>query len=168
MSKINYGGDYMKILLLSDSHGSLSTMLSAVKKFGENADIIVHCGDAPRGEALELIKCYSGKTVVCVRGNCDWGSDFEDIEYFTVCGKKIMVTHGHLFNAKFGLDGLYEKAVEEDCDMVFFGHTHYPTDTAIGDVRLINPGSCGRYEPSCATVEIDDKGNVLVNHLKID
>jgi predicted phosphodiesterase len=54
-----------------------------------------------------------------------------------------------------------------DADIVFFGHTHIPTDETIGSIRLINPGSCSKYSPVCAVVEIDDKGNVLVNHVKI-
>ncbi len=158
----------MKILLLSDSHGNAARMTSAVKKFGKNADVIVHCGDATRGEADLLIKENPGKKVVCVRGNCDWGSSLNDVEIFEVCNKRILVTHGHLFGAKYGLESLYYKALEENCDLVFFGHTHNPTDETEGKVRLINPGSCTGYYASCATVEIDDKGNVLVNHINID
>lgn len=157
----------MKILLLSDSHGNMRGILSALKHYGKNADVVVHCGDAPRGEADELIELCPEKKVICVSGNCDWGSMYNNIEYVTLCGKKIMITHGHIFSAKYGYDALYEKAVEEGCDIVFFGHTHNPVDTTIGDVRLINPGSCSRYEPRCATVEIDEKGNVLVNHIII-
>ena len=158
----------MKILLLSDSHGNMNAVLTALKKYGSNADIIVHCGDATRGEADELVELNPEKTVVCISGNCDWGSMYKNVEYITVCGKKIMITHGHIYCAKYSLDALYEQAVNEGCDLVFFGHTHNPTDETIGNVRLINPGSCSRYDPTCATVEIDDKGNVLVNHLKID
>lgn len=158
----------MKILLLSDSHGNSRGMFSAVEKYGVNADYIVHCGDAPRGEAQDLINGYSEKNIVCVRGNCDWNSMLNDVEYLTVCGKKIMVTHGHIFSVKYGYDMLYQKAKEENCDIVFYGHTHNPADVTIDSVRFINPGSCSRFEPSCATVEIDDKGNVLVNHIKID
>lgn len=158
----------MKILLLSDSHGNRRGMMNAVKKYGRNADIIVHCGDATRGEADDLTVSCPDKMIVCVRGNCDWGSTLKDIEHLDICGKRILITHGHMFNAKFGLDNLFYKAKEENCDLVFFGHTHNPTDVTSEGVRLINPGSCGRYNPTCATVEIDDKGNVLVNHLEID
>ncbi len=158
----------MKILLLSDSHGDSRNLFSAVEKYGKNADIIVHCGDATRGEAEQLSEDFSEKKVVRVRGNCDWMSDLNDVEYLEVCGKKIIITHGHIFSVKYGLQNLRKKAFDENCDLAFFGHTHTPVDITMGNVRLINPGSCGRYEPTCATVEIDEKGNVLVNHLKID
>ena len=158
----------MKILLLSDSHGNARSLFSAVKKYGENADYIIHCGDAPRGEAEELVKEFPQKNVVCVSGNCDWNSDFNEVEYINVCGKKIMITHGHLFSVKYGFDRIYMKALEDNCDLVFFGHTHNPTDITVDNIRFINPGSCSRFEPSCATIEIDEKGNVLVNHIKID
>lgn len=158
----------MKILLLSDSHGNKRTMLEAVKRFGRNAEVIVHCGDATRGEAEDLIDYNPDKTVVCVRGNCDWGSALKDVEFLDICNKRIMITHGHLFGVKYEFETLKKRAEEENCDLVFFGHTHNPADVTVDGVRMINPGSCGMYEPSCATVEIDDKGNVLVNHLEID
>lgn len=158
----------MKFLVLSDSHGKASPMFYAVKKYGRNADVIIHCGDATRGEADALKEYFPDKAVVCVRGNCDWGSSLNDVEILNIGGNNILITHGHLFGVKYGLKALYEKAVEENCGLVFFGHTHNPADETIGDVRLINPGSCGGYIRSCATVEIDDKNNILVNHIKID
>ena len=78
-----------------------------------------------------------------------------------------MVTHGHLYSAKYGLEKLSYAGEEKNADIVFFGHTHIPTDETMGNVRLINPGSCSYYNPTCCVVEIDDKGNVLVNHLKV-
>ena len=46
----------MKILVLSDSHGNARGVENAVKKYGRNADLIVHCGDATRGEAEDLAR----------------------------------------------------------------------------------------------------------------
>jgi putative phosphoesterase len=157
----------MKILVLSDSHGNVRGMMEAVERFGSNADIIVHCGDGTRGEAEHLKLNCTDKTVVCVRGNCDFVTALKDIEYLDVCGKRIMITHGHIFGVKYGLEKLCYKAREENADLVFFGHTHIPTDETAHGVRMINPGSCSHYSPICATVEIDEKGNVLVRHLKI-
>ncbi len=157
----------MKILVLSDTHGNLSGMQKALEKFGKNAEIIVHCGDGTRGEAKWLADNVNHAEVVCVRGNCDFTAELENIRYFDVYGKHIMVTHGHNFGVKFGLENLSDKAEEEGVDIVFFGHTHICADENLGGVRLINPGSCGRWEPTCAVVDIDEKGNVLVNHVRV-
>ena len=157
----------MKILVLSDTHGNLSGMQKALEKFGKNADIIVHCGDGTRGEAKWLRENVSHAEVVCVRGNCDFTAELENIAYFDVYGKRIMVTHGHQFGVKFGLENLSYKAEEQGVDIVFFGHTHICADEKLGKVRLINPGSCGRWEPTCAVVDIDERGNVLVNHVRV-
>lgn len=157
----------MKILLLSDTHGNISGMEKAVEKYGKNADFIVHCGDGTRGEAKWLEDNVNNAKVVCVRGNCDFFGNLKDIAFFDAGSKRIMVTHGHLFGVKYGLENLSHKAEEDGADIAFFGHTHICADETLGKVRLVNPGSCGRWESTCAIVEIDDKGNVLVNHVRV-
>lgn len=157
----------MKILLLSDTHGDIRTLSKALEKFGRNADIIVHCGDGTRGDAQFIIDNCKHCMVLCVKGNCDFGTMMKDIEFLNICNHKIMITHSHLFNSKMGLANLSYKAEENDCDMVFFGHTHIPTDETLGNVRLINPGTAFKYNATCAVVEMDDAGNVLVNHINI-
>ena len=157
----------MKILVLSDTHGNLSGMRKALDKYGTNADVIVHCGDGVRGEALWLMENISHAAVICVRGNCDFTGSIKDIEFFDANNKRIMVTHGHNFGVKYGLENLSYKAEKEGADIVFFGHTHLCADEKFGSVRLINPGSCGRWAASCAVVEIDENGNVLVNHIEV-
>lgn len=157
----------MKILLLSDTHGNVSGMEKAVEKYGKNADVIVHCGDGTRGEAMRLKENIRHASVVCVRGNCDFMVGLNDIEYLDICSKHILITHGHLFGVKYGLERLSYKAEEDGADIVFFGHTHNCTDETVGNVRMINPGSCGRWDGTCAVVEIDDRGNVLVNHIRV-
>lgn len=165
----------MKILVLSDSHGNLSNVRKAVNQFGVNADIIVHCGDATKGEAQWLQDNCKNSMVVCVKGNCDFGSWLNTEEILNVDGLKILITHSHLYNTKYTLDNLSYKAEELGCQLVLFGHTHTATDATLGNVRLVNPGSASGYGPgaanfygpSCAVVETDGKGNILVNHVKI-
>ena len=158
----------MKILLLSDSHGNLSGVQTAVKKYGKNADVIVHCGDSGRGEAQWLIEnCSDDRKVICVCGNCDFSSALGYTEFLEAAGHKILITHGHHYSVKYGLEKLSYAAEEEGCDMAFYGHTHIANDETLGCVRMINPGSAGRYGGTCAVVELDEKGNVLVNHVRL-
>ena len=70
-------------------------------------------------------------------------------------------------DSKFTLANLSYFAEKNNCQLVFFGHTHVATDTIMGNVRMINPGAASGYNPSCAVVETDGKGNGLVNHIKI-
>ena len=156
----------MKILVLSDSHGNLANVRTAVEKYGINADLIVHCGDSTRGEAHWLQENCKNSMVLCVKGNCDFGSSLNSVEIMNIEGCRIMITHGHLYNVKFTLANLSYKAEESNCQLVLFGHTHVPADTLMGNVRMINPGAASGYGASCAVVEIV-KGNVLVNHVKI-
>lgn len=157
----------MKILVLSDSHGDLKTLKKAADKYSRNADIIVHCGDGTKGDVEFLKENYKNSMIIAVKGNCDFGSSLNNYEKINIEGKNILITHSHLQNTKFTLVNLSYKALEENCDMVFFGHTHIPTDQTFGDVRLINPGSCSGWNGSCAVVEIDQKQNVLVNLIKL-
>ena len=157
----------MKILLLSDSHGNLRGVMSAVSKYGRNADLVVHCGDAVRGEADWLVENVPVAQVICVNGNCDFMHRFNDIETIELCGKKIMITHGHLFGVKYGREHLARKCQEDGVDLVFYGHTHIQADETINGVRMINPGSCSTYSPVCAGVELDENGSMLVNFLRV-
>lgn len=157
----------MKILVLSDSHGDLTTLKKVADKYSVNADIIVHCGDGTRNDATFLQENYRNAMVVCVRGNCDFGSPLNYYEKLNIMGKNILITHGHLHNVKYSLVNLSYKAQEENCDIVLYGHTHIANDQTLAGVRLINPGACGGWGASCAVVEIDAKENVLVNLIKV-
>ena len=91
----------MRILVVSDTHGDLRSLIKAVDA-QRKAEIIVHCGDGEEQQRF-LKDNYKDKMIVAVRGNCDWNSFFPSKEIFKACGKTIFVTHGHLYDAKSGL-----------------------------------------------------------------
>ena len=155
----------MKIIVVSDSHGS-SASLKKIMKMHQNADVVVHCGDS-RGEMEEIKMLYPDITYYEVAGNCDWGSTLPLTVTFELDGFKYMATHGHTYSVKFGLGQLCYAAEEAGVDCVFFGHTHYACDEVYEGIRLINPGSCGGMGASFAVVETKD-GQMLTNiaHLK--
>jgi putative phosphoesterase len=157
----------MKILVLSDSHGNLNNLRKATEQYGRNADVLIHCGDGTRGDAQWLQDNCKHCMVVCVKGNCDFGSMLKTEEILSVDGLRILITHGDKYNVKYTLANLSYRAEENNCNLVFFGHTHVATDTLMGNVRLINPGAASYYGAGCAVVETDDKGNILVNHVKL-
>ena len=81
----------MRILVVSDTHGDLRSLIKAVDA-QRKAEIIVHCGDGEEQQRF-LKDNYKDKMIVAVRGNCDWNSFFPSKEIFKACGKTIFVTN---------------------------------------------------------------------------
>ncbi|MBQ9679650.1 MAG: metallophosphoesterase [Ruminococcus sp.] len=154
----------MKIIVVSDTHGSYRNF-KKVMELNRNADIIVHCGDS-RDELDDIKFEFRDKKFVTVKGNCDFMTMLPLSEEFTADGVKFFVTHGHMYNVKYGLLDLFMAAKEKQADIALFGHTHIPHDEVVDGIRLFNPGSLG-YDKSFGVIEIKD-GQVLTNiaHLK--
>ena len=154
----------MKILIFSDTHGDIKKISSAVKKHPD-AEIIVHCGDG-EDQSRQIKLDYPDKMVIRVRGNCDLGSSLPEEEYFTVFGKKIMVTHGHTYGVKYGKASLRQAAAKKGIDIVFFGHTHDPYNEYENGVYLFNPGQGYGWFATYGVAEITESGSILLNHAK--
>ncbi len=132
----------MKLLVISDTHNFVSD--SCIEKIIAKGpyDMFVHCGDVTTdvkviAEKTGIDKYYS------VTGNCDLGTCPQDILIENIGGKKIMITHGHLFNVKKNLDELKVFAKKEDVDAVIFGHTHMIHSSYDNGIFYFNPGSAG-------------------------
>ncbi len=127
--------------VFSDSHGSLALMRECVRR--TRPDVIIHLGDYQRdADALRLefpeIALYS------VRGNCDIGGTAPDRDIVPLGSVKAFITHGHLYNVKYGyLDSLAYAAMEQGAKIAMFGHTHSATYEELGGVKLLNPGTAG-------------------------
>ena len=57
--------------------------------------------------------------------------------------EKILLTHGHRFGVKSGLEGLLALAGERGLDLICFGHTHQPLIHREKGCLFLNPGSMG-------------------------
>lgn len=139
----------MKILVVSDSHQHLEKLIDIFEK--ENPDIVISAGDNS-GDVIDLSNIKEKAEYYIVRGNCDY-FDFktDDIEEFNIAGKKIFLTHGHLYDVKSGYEKIKNEALKKQADIVIFGHTHIPylnNETPV----LFNPGAAkdGKY----GTIEI--------------
>ena len=111
----------MKLLVFSDSHGNVEHMRRAVEQ--EHPDQILHLGDVMR-DAVELSLTYPNIPVELVPGNCDYATDVpaQKILYFE--GRRILMTHGHIYHVKLGIGQAVRAAVEAKVDVLLFGHTH--------------------------------------------
>ena len=130
----------MKILIVSDSHGSMRVIRQALE---ENPEIktVLHAGDGAL-DMNEFSGC--GLTVYRVRGNCDGDIPIEDVEIADIDGVKLLLTHGHLFKVSYQTDMLVSRAKEEGCAAAVFGHTHRAVAENKDGVLLINPGTANR------------------------
>lgn len=154
----------MKLLVLSDTHGDVFSLKEAIKARNE-AEVIIHCGDG--NSEFESIKpLYPHKHFIGVKGNCDFCSDASNIETITLAGKKIFITHGHLYNAKYGLYNLVCAAREANADLLLFGHTHNPLKDYDDGLYIVNPGSCHGYNASYAYIDVTEKG-IVASHFKL-
>ena len=130
----------MKLLVFSDSHGTLSTMEQAIVR--ERPDHILHLGDCVRD--ARSIEAKFALPLTLVPGNCDYGSQLPEILTPVFCGKKIYMTHGHLHGVKMMYMRAVYAAMEAGADILLFGHTHRPDCFQEQNLWVMNPGACGR------------------------
>lgn len=128
----------MKILIISDTHGSINSILKDIKKY--QPDRIIHLGDYVE-DGIVLANELNIPTTI-VRGNGDYLSkDFNYDEVIEISGKKFFLTHGHKYNVNFSLNNLFYKGQELEVDYILFGHTHRPIIDKYNDITIMNPGS---------------------------
>ncbi len=135
-------GEYMKILVFSDSHGRLSNIVPVCRQ--QDFDAVIFLGDG-LSDIQTLEQMQKGVPVYAVRGNCDFfAGDAPDILMPVFSGKKIFITHGHLHYVKSGTDSLKSAARRAGADAVLYGHTHIPFYEDDGGFITANPGSAMR------------------------
>ncbi|MCR5349647.1 MAG: metallophosphoesterase [Acholeplasmatales bacterium] len=117
----------MKILVLSDNHYK---NLDIKNKY----DFIIHAGDY--GSELDYLE---NNNIIYVKGNCDYYGDKERI--LELYNKKILLTHGDKYRVKETYQSILYKGLQEECDIVIFGHTHIPLIFIEENILFINPGS---------------------------
>ncbi len=129
-----------KILIVSDTHGQ-SDLMHELIRLVKPLDMLVHCGDVGyAGADRELMLC-ADCPVYIVNGNNDYGCGYPATESFEVAGRRVLVTHGHRQRVYFDLNSLFYFALENNADIVMFGHLHMPLVAQEKGVTFINPGS---------------------------
>ncbi len=129
-----------RILVFSDTHGDIDLCIDVIKRIP--SDIIIHTGDCSR-DAEDLISIFPDKDIRYVKGNCDFYSHASDFEIIEADGIRIFAAHGHEQGVKSDPEytRLANTALEKDCDMAVFGHTHSPFEGETNGIMLLNPGS---------------------------
>lgn len=156
----------MKILVISDTHGSFDRAISAYY-LSEPVDAIIHLGDGS-ADADQLRKTVA-VPVINVAGNCDPGSNAPRELVWECEGKQILMTHGDAYQVKSGLAKLQQRAEEVEADAVLYGHTHKAFHEMLSGVLFVNPGALANQgrNRSYAVLHITPEG-ITVRHHDMD
>lgn len=185
----------MKILVLSDIHGSSLSLKTALSSFSDY-DLLLLCGDylnhgprnpLPEGwnpkEVAEILNSLSSK-IICVRGNCDSEVDemvltFPCLNAYTnimviepvettkkFLNGRIFIHHGHLYS-KEKLKSWLPKGT-----LIVSGHTHVTVLEKDDDFLFFNPGSISLPKcdngKTCGLIETDEDGIKSISLCSID
>ena len=154
----------MKLAIISDTHGEIDTVVSSIKQI-EGIDLLIHLGDYVKD--ADKIAFKLGIDMINVKGNCDMGEDkVREEELIQVKGKKLLLTHGHLYGVKSTLNHIYYRAMELGAHMALFGHSHVQTLERYNGVIFLNPGSPslprGGAKGTFVVVEIKEEIEVVL------
>ena len=145
----------MKILVVSDSHSSLYLMRGCIKAV--KPDCLIHLGDY-YDDGRILHEENPDTLFYQVPGNCDCSFGFnlkDETLLITIAGVKFMLTHGHRFRVKSGLDSLISYARDNNVNAVMFGHTHIPLCSREADgIWVLNPGAAGVCGGSAGVIDV--------------
>lgn len=156
----------LRILIMSDSHGRNENVELAIAQVREEIrefQMLIHLGDV--GDARE-IESLAGVPCYIVRGNTDYDAKLLNANVIEASGHRIFATHGHLYQVDMRLDLLRFAALENDCDIAMYGHTHVPyLEEDPDDVTILNPGSISKprqadHRYTYMVMEIDDEDEV--------
>ena len=171
----------MKLLVISDIHGSLFYLKKIIEIFEKNLyDKIIILGDelyhGPRNplpkdynpkEVAELLNKYKNK-IIAVRGNCDSEVDQmvlnfpirADYNMILWENKKIFITHGHIYNIDNPL------SIEKG-DIMLYGHFHVPMIKEKDGIIFLNPGSISLpKENSLNSFGVFENGNFYIKDME--
>jgi putative phosphoesterase len=135
--------------VISDTHGSL---VPAIHKTFQGADLILHAGDIDSPEVIERLNHIA--PVVAVRGNMDFGGWSHKLP------KSDLIEVGQIYLYMLhNLEALDLDPGAADIQVVISGHTHHPSNQEVNGVLYLNPGSAcyprRNQPPSVARLHIN-------------
>lgn len=146
----------MRILVLSDAHGRTAPVEQAIER--SQPEILLFLGDGLQ-ELHYLEALYPTIVFHVVKGNCDF-SDAPGVQRLQIGGKRIFMTHGHLYGVKYGYETAIAAAEKAGADLLLFGHTHVAYQDYRNGLYILNPGSIAfprSGKPSYGWVDIVDR-----------
>ncbi len=151
----------MKVVMVSDSHGSFGVLQKVVVK-ETPFDLLIHLGDGI--EEILRLKLMKDFNLDAVAGNNDPRDYFPDYLIMKLGLYRCFITHGQLYQINDNFDQLVAAAKREKATIAFYGHTHEYNDQLYKGIRLINPGTICSYLnhcPSYITIETQNRELII-------
>ncbi|MEJ5230079.1 MAG: phosphodiesterase [Pseudothermotoga sp.] len=170
-----------RILVVSDTHGSLSSWDEIERQF-DFVDEIYHLGDVlyhgprnplpngydPAGLARKL---KERKNINYIRGNCDAdvdllvleNDDMPKIAFMTLEDFKVVLLHGE----NVGTDEQMVQLLDRyNAAVLAYGHTHIPRLEVVRSKILFNPGSPSlpkmNHPPTVGLIELSERLRIAI------
>ncbi len=150
----------MRYIIVSDTHGRREPIEKLYKQYPN--DGIIHLGDYI-SDARWMLERTQGHPVYAVKGNCDPYEHGPEELLLELCGKKVLLCHGHRYGVKSGIGQLLVYAKARGVDGVFFGHTHTPLLEQREGMLVMNPGSLKMGDYGIIEIEEGKLKGVLLN-----
>ena len=158
----------MRIIAFADTHGNTRAAREMFAR-NEDAPVFIFLGDGKK-DIERMRKAYPDKTILSVKGNCDYSSQSPDFGVFDAEGVKIFYTHGHEWGVKYTIERIFYKAKEVDADIALYAHTHSRLYEYYDGVHILNPGSAALprdgKRPSYAFIDITP-GGIMCSHVDL-
>lgn len=126
----------MKALVISDNHGDVKILQTVKDEFGDQVDVMVHCGDSELPSDSSAMAHFKA-----VKGNNDWGQSYPGQLNFTLMGTNFLVVHGDHDQVNYSLTPLMLKSQSLGAQVACYGHTHQLAVSMEDGILFINPGS---------------------------
>lgn len=135
-------GPGTQVLLMTDTHlpKRAKDLPAPLWDAVDAADLVVHAGDWVDEATLDALEARSARLLACWGNNDGPGlrARLPEVARATVEGVRVAVVH------ETGQKQRREERMRvayPDVDLLVFGHSHIPWDTAHDGLRLLNPGS---------------------------
>lgn len=142
----------MKILVISDTHGSVGPILTAIDRV--KPDVIIHLGDG----VSDLRDVNFKGQIYAVRGNHDRNPRLKKMGKLSYGKTVILYLHGDGYNVHNEREKLVNFVNQQGADIVLFGHSHKQEYYERNGVQFVNPGYMAeRSTATYAVIEFKDE-----------
>lgn len=153
----------MKIIVCSDSHGNYPGLQELIER--ERPQEVYFLGDGERD--WHQVDLPYTTAFAAVSGNCDMMSMEPPYRKFDLYGRKIFLTHGHMYGVKQGLSDLHGQALQHGADLVFYGHTHHAQMVERDGCTIVCPGTMSSGREEYVVLQLKQDGSYTVDFRKL-